>query len=122
MRRMLAIAVALVALLAFTATSYGLSQLHLGAWEASIAIGIAVLKAGVVALVFMELHRHGWSSAIVALTALAMIALLIVFVLFDVNTRTGQSRPSSFTPAPAPPPPAALRPPPGRAGLTPARR
>jgi len=84
------------ALLLLTATSFGVSHLQLGHAAVPIALGIAVVKACVVLLVFMELREEPVSARIAFAAGALMVALLVVFVVADVETRA---------PAPLPPPP-----------------
>jgi hypothetical protein len=60
-----------------------------------IALAIAVAKASLVALFFMQLWEHGGTYRLVLLTALLWVALMIVFILADVKTRFPLAVPST---------------------------
>lgn len=74
-------------LMALWASSWALSYLHLGSWSFPVALSIALLKAVVVVLFFMELLEAPASSAVAVLTAAALIAVLVTFTLLDIHTR-----------------------------------
>jgi len=80
-------ALAWVGLLILTATSFGLSYAHLGAFGVPVALGIAVVKASLVALVFMELLVEPFTVRVTLVTAVTFVALLVFFVVGDVVTR-----------------------------------
>src|SRR5262249_43427627 len=76
-----------VALLLLWATSWGLSYAHLGMGSLPIALFIAVFKAALVAIVFMEL-RFAQASVVFAFVAgLCLLALLGFFSAADILTR-----------------------------------
>ncbi|HVU05930.1 MAG TPA: cytochrome C oxidase subunit IV family protein [Polyangiaceae bacterium] len=81
------ILVAFVALLVLTGTSYGLSFVHLGAYAAPVALGIAAVKVLVVALYFMGLLDEPPSHRLAAVAAAFFVILLVVFTRADVVTR-----------------------------------
>jgi cytochrome c oxidase subunit 4 len=72
------------ALLVLTALSFGADQLHLGALSTSIALGVALLKALIVLVVFMHLDREPFPIRFVAALNLAWVALLCLGVAADV--------------------------------------
>jgi cytochrome c oxidase subunit 4 len=84
-----------VALLVLTVATFSLSRLDLGIWSTVIALAIAVAKASLVALFFMQLWEHGGTYRLVLLTALLWVALMIVFILADVKTRFPLAVPST---------------------------
>jgi caa(3)-type oxidase subunit IV len=68
---------ALAALLVLTLSSWGLAHLPTGAAGAPIAFTIAIAKALVVLLVFMELRVAGtvaWSAVVVAFLLIVLLA------------------------------------------------
>lgn len=70
-----------LALLVLLFASCGAAYLPLGVWNAPIGLGIAVTKAGLVVLLFMEMAKAG------ALFRLAGLAgLLFVFVMFSLTS------------------------------------
>ena len=76
-----------VALLALLALSAGSAWLPLGVWNSVANLGIAALKALLVALFFMRLARPAMLLRFVALTALGTFALLLVLSGADYWTR-----------------------------------
>jgi cytochrome c oxidase subunit 4 len=74
-------------LIALTATSFGLSYAHLGALGIPVALGIALIKASLVVLVFMELLVEPFTVRVTLVTAFALVVLLVFFVVADVVTR-----------------------------------
>ena len=77
--------IALLVLLALTAAS---AWLRLGWINTAIGLAIAVLKALLVALVFMRLRRAPWLLRIAALAGVATLALLFVLSGADYATRS----------------------------------
>lgn len=75
------------ALVLLAAASFLLSTFHLGAFGAPIAVGIALTKAALVAVVFMELAVQRVSNRIAFVTAIVFVALLASLVVVDVATR-----------------------------------
>jgi len=82
-----AIALALVALLILTGTSWWLANVDLGALNVVVALGIAVVKAGVVLSVFMELAHASTAARVVAGVTLFFIVLLCAGVIGDAALR-----------------------------------
>ena len=67
------------ALLVLLFASLGLAYVPLGAWNFPVGIGIALIKAGLVAYVFMNLRR---GTALTLLTgAAAFLFILVMFTL-----------------------------------------
>jgi cytochrome c oxidase subunit 4 len=75
------------ALLALWAASFALSYVSLGGWALPVAIAIAVVKAVLVALVFMELLHESLSIKLTILAALALLLTLIGLMVADIATR-----------------------------------
>jgi caa(3)-type oxidase subunit IV len=75
------------ALLLLAALSYASSFLHWGTLGLALALGFAVLKAGLVLRVFMELLGARASVQLAALAAALMLLLLVIFTAADVGTR-----------------------------------
>ena len=76
-----------VALIVFWAVSLTLSYAGLGAASLPVALLIAVVKAAIVALVFMELKTARASVVLAFLAGVAMLMLLLTFTVADVLTR-----------------------------------
>lgn len=81
-------------LLALTITTFLLSRKDFGIWSFVIAMAIAVTKASLVVLIFMQLWHHRGSPRLALAVALAWLALLMTFVAADVHTRFPLSNPS----------------------------
>ena len=79
--------VALVALLVLTGLSWGLSYLPLSAASPWLALSIASIKAGIVALVFMHLADAAFSYRFVALVTVLFIVILCFGLVSDVSLR-----------------------------------
>lgn len=74
-------------LLALWGLSFGLSYVGLGAWALPVALGIAVMKGGLVLWIFMELGRERSSAAYAFMIGVIMVFLLLSFMIADVLTR-----------------------------------
>ncbi len=81
------LALTFVALLVLGALSLGLSFVSLGVLASPVAYTIAALKAGLVAMVFMELRDASASMRWAAFAAPLFIAVLTLFVVGDVVGR-----------------------------------
>jgi cytochrome c oxidase subunit 4 len=77
-----------VALMLLAALSLGLRFTNLGSFNFPIAMGIAVAKATLVALVFMELAFEPATLRYAFATGFVLLALLLLFMIADVLTRT----------------------------------
>lgn len=75
------------ALFALWLSSFALSYVHLGAAALPVALGIAVAKAVLVGLFFMELVSEGFAMKLPVLSALSLLAVLIALIIADVVTR-----------------------------------
>lgn len=73
-----------LALLALTGLSFGVDRLHLGSVSTAIALGVAVLKASVVFVVFMHLDREPFPIRFVAALNVAWVLLLCLGISADV--------------------------------------
>jgi cytochrome c oxidase subunit 4 len=76
-----------VALMLLAVLSFLLSYAHLGRFAAPVALVIAVAKASLVALFFMELVAERFTIRIVLVTAVAWVFLLMGFMVADIRTR-----------------------------------
>ena len=77
-----------VVLVVFTGLTYTAWRIHLPEpWHVLVALAIAVVKAGLVALFFMELWEHTGATRLVFASSLVFVALLIGLVLLDNSTR-----------------------------------
>ena len=73
------------ALLALTALTVAISRLNLGAANVAVALGIAALKASLVALFFMHLKYEHRFHVVVLAGAVLFAVLFGAFVLFDTS-------------------------------------
>jgi cytochrome c oxidase subunit 4 len=71
------------ALLVLTAVTVAVSRIDLGAMNVAVALGIASLKAVLVALFFMHLKYEHRFHLVVLAGATLFAVLLVAFVLFD---------------------------------------
>src|SRR6266508_2652431 len=75
------------ALIVLTATTTAVSFLDLGPWNTVVALGIAFLKATLVALFFMHVKYSPRLTQIVVAGGLFWLAILIALTLSDFLTR-----------------------------------
>lgn len=76
-----------VALLLATAISWAFSHVDLGIVSTPIALAIAAVKAGIVAVMFMELMRTSTTAHVVAFVTVLFIALLCGGTVADLALR-----------------------------------
>ena len=76
--------VAWLALLVLTGLSYGADQLHLGSLTTAIALGVALVKASIVFIVFMHLDREPFPIRFVAGLNVAWVLMLCLGIAADV--------------------------------------
>lgn len=74
-------------LLVLTGVTVGVSFLNLGLWNAGVALGIASLKAALVALYFMHLRYEIKLVLGFAIFPLLILALIIIGTLIDTLYR-----------------------------------
>ena len=74
-------------LLILTALTVKVSTIHLGPWNAIVALAIASLKALLVALFFMHLLHDRKIYAVVVSSALVFLGILIGLTMADVLRR-----------------------------------
>lgn len=83
-----ALTVTLAILLLLAGLSLVLRFAHLGSYSFLAALVIAVVKAVLVAFVFMELWHEKPSARFAFVTGLSLFALLLALVVADILTRT----------------------------------
>jgi cytochrome c oxidase subunit 4 len=71
------------ALIVLTVLTVGATRFDLGGWNLGIALGIATVKAALVALYFMHLRYDHPFHAVVFLVALLFLALFLSLTLLD---------------------------------------
>jgi cytochrome c oxidase subunit IV len=83
-----------IVLLFCTGLTYVTGTMHLGKWALPLAMAIATLKAGLVAMIFMHLRESSGATRLVFGTSLIFVALLIFFTVADVATRFSLATPA----------------------------
>ncbi len=81
-----------LALLFFTVLTYVLADYHLGAFDLWVAMGIATVKALLVALFFMHLRWDRPFNGVIFLCALVFVFIFIGFCLTDSLSYQDQIR------------------------------
>jgi cytochrome c oxidase subunit IV len=76
-----------ISLLILTGLTVKVSTIHLGAWNAIIALAIASAKALLVALFFMHLLYDRRMYAVIVSTSIIMLGILVAFTMADVLRR-----------------------------------
>ena len=90
-----------VALMVLTAATWGLSSFHIpGAAGVAVALAIASVKGGLVALFFMHLYDQPGPNRLVLLTSLVFVTLLIGLTILDNATRFPLANPPDSSTAP----------------------
>jgi len=74
-------------LLVLTAVTVMVAQVDLGSWNVAAALGIACLKASLVALIFMHLRWANRLYAVILVLAILFLSVFIVFTMFDTKYR-----------------------------------
>jgi len=87
----------LTALLALTAITVYVASFSFGEWNIVVALLIASCKASLVGLFFMHLRNDKPINWIIFLTAIFMLALFLIFVFIDVDSRPNL-RPADLKP------------------------
>ncbi len=75
-------------LLVLTFTTYGVAYVPLGEWHIPVALGIAVVKATLVVLIFMHLSESSKLTWLVVAAGLFTLALLVGLTVSDYWTRS----------------------------------
>jgi cytochrome c oxidase subunit 4 len=89
----------LLSLLFFTGLTVLVAQFDLGEANVAVAIGIATVKAALVALFFMHLLHDRPMNAVILCTALIMLGLLFLFCFMDSGTRNNLIPQNGMAPA-----------------------
>jgi cytochrome c oxidase subunit 4 len=77
----------LALLLILTAITVGASYIQFGSLNVVIALGIATIKASLVALFFMHLRHDKPVNAVIACAGFLFLGLFLLFTFLDVDTR-----------------------------------
>jgi cytochrome c oxidase subunit 4 len=80
-------AATLAALLVLTAITVAAAGFQFGSMNVVIALGVATVKASLVALVFMHLRHDKPVNAIIAVSGFLFLALLLAYCVIDIDTR-----------------------------------
>jgi cytochrome c oxidase subunit 4 len=97
----------LALLLILTAITVGASYIQFGSLNVVIALGIATIKASLVALFFMHLRHDKPVNAVIACAGFLFLGLFLLFTFLDVDTRDPLQPVNLKAPAPATAAPAA---------------
>ena len=85
------------ALIVLTGVTVGVSFVPLGGWNVAVALGIATIKAALVALVFMHLLYDKKIFMVIFVAAVMFVGVFIIFTMFDTLHRgdvyTGMDQP-----------------------------
>ncbi|HTR03113.1 MAG TPA: cytochrome C oxidase subunit IV family protein [Thermoanaerobaculia bacterium] len=74
-------------LMALTLLTVWAAYQHLGIWNTPVALGIATMKAALVALIFMHLKDSPKLTALVVGSAVLFLAILLLVTASDYLTR-----------------------------------
>ncbi len=77
----------LAALLILTIITVFVAGFDLGSINVVVAIGIATVKATLVALIFMHLRHDKPVNAVIAVSGFLFLGLLLMFCLTDIDAR-----------------------------------
>jgi cytochrome c oxidase subunit IV len=103
-------AITLAVLLVLTVITVVAAGFNFGSGNVVIALGIATIKASLVALVFMHLRHDKPINAVIAVSGFLFLGLFLIFCLTDIDNRdnllpgTLKVAPSQAAPAVAPTP------------------
>lgn len=75
------------ALFILTIVTIAVSLVPLGGWNVVVALGVASIKASLVALIFMHLLYDKKIFLIIFVAAIVFLAVFIIFTLFDTLHR-----------------------------------
>ena len=75
------------ALLALTVTTVLAAGFNFGSWNVVIALGIATIKASLVALFFMHLRWEKPVNSIIAVAGFLFLGIFLMFDLIDADSR-----------------------------------
>jgi cytochrome c oxidase subunit 4 len=75
------------ALLVLTAITVAVAQIDFGPWNVVVALMIAGTKAILVASIFMHLYYDNKLYFVIFATAIAFLAIFIIFTMFDTVRR-----------------------------------
>jgi len=74
-------------LLFFTLLTVAVAEVHLGEWNFFVAVGIATIKASLVALFFMHLKDDARFNALIFVSSLLFMGIFFVYTMNDTNYR-----------------------------------
>ncbi len=76
-------------LLVLTVVTVAVSRVHLGQMNVFVALGVACAKAALVASFFMHLKYEGRFNLVLLLTSVFFLIVLLVFVIYDTRSYSG---------------------------------
>ena len=83
-----------VALVVLALGTFLLAKMDLGSFQVPVAMAIAIVKAGLVVVIFMHMLEHRPSNRIFFIIAFLFIVLLVALTTADVSTRPELERTS----------------------------
>jgi cytochrome c oxidase subunit 4 len=86
------------ALMVLTVVTVVTGRMHLPQFGLLLALVIATVKGGLVAMYFMHLAEHKGANRLVFGSSMLFVVLLLVFTLFDMGTRFRPALPPNSTP------------------------
>ena len=85
-----------LALIVLTATTIGVSYIDLGDWNIVAAITIAVIKASLVAWIFMNVRHSTTLMKLFVVAGLIWLGIMMVFTFADYTTRAWTYHPKPW--------------------------
>ncbi len=89
------------ALICLTWTTVGVSYLELGEWNVIVALAIALIKASLVAWIFMGVRFSAPMTRLFVVAGLVWLTIMIVITSGDYTTRSGDYHPAPWSSDPA---------------------
>jgi cytochrome c oxidase subunit 4 len=86
-------------LICLTWTTVGVSYIELGRWNVVFALLIALIKASLVAWIFMGVRFSAPMTRLFVVAGLVWLTIMIVITSGDYATRRWDYQPKSWTPA-----------------------
>lgn len=100
-----AYAFTLITLLCLTFITVGAASIDFGSGNVVIALGIATIKASLVALIFMNLRYDKPVNAVIALSGFLFLGIMLTFCLLDIDSRRDEKEPARVNMIPVAPKP-----------------
>ncbi|HEX4808782.1 MAG TPA: cytochrome C oxidase subunit IV family protein [Bryobacteraceae bacterium] len=85
-----------LALLVLTGTTIGIDYINLGEWNVVVALAIAVIKASMVAWIFMGVRHVTNLTRLFVIAGITWLSFLILLTFADYTTRSWQYQPHAW--------------------------